>query len=60
MKKVVLLARVSTKGQAEDGYSLDFQVEKMLAYCKAMDYAVVGIYSENGALFVKLPFLMQK
>lgn len=48
MKKVVLLARVSTKGQAEDGYSLDFQVEKMLAYCKAMDYAVVGIYSENG------------
>ena len=48
MKKVVLYPRVSTKGQAEDGYSLDFQVEKMLAYCKAMDYAVVGIYSDNG------------
>lgn len=48
MKKVVLLARVSTRGQAEDGHSLDFQVEKMLAYCKAMDYAVVGIYYENG------------
>ena len=48
MKKVVLYPRVSTKGQVEDGYSLDFQVEKMLAYCKAMDYAVVGIYSDNG------------
>lgn len=48
MKKVVLYPRVSTKGQVEDGHSLDFQVEKMLAYCKAMDYAVVGIYSDNG------------
>lgn len=48
MKKVVLYLRVSTKGQAEDGYSLDFQKEKLLAYCKAMDYAVVGIYSDNG------------
>ena len=48
MKRVILYPRVSTKGQAEDGYSLDFQVEKMLAYCKALDYAVVGIYSDNG------------
>ena len=48
MKKVVLYPRVSTKGQAEDGYSIDFQIEKMIAYCKAMDYAVVGIYSDNG------------
>ena len=48
MKKVVLYLRVSTKGQAEDGHSLDFQKEKLLAYCKAMDYAVVGIYSDNG------------
>ena len=48
MKRVILYPRVSTKGQAEDGYSLEFQKEKMLAYCKAMDYAVVGIYSDNG------------
>lgn len=48
MKKVVLYLRVSTKGQAEDGYSLGFQKEKLLAYCKAKDYAVVGIYSDNG------------
>lgn len=48
MKKVILYIRVSTKGQADDGYSLDFQKEKLLAYCKAMDYAVVGIYSDNG------------
>lgn len=48
MKKVILYPRVSTKGQAEDGYSIDFQIEKMIAYCKAMDYAVVGIYSDNG------------
>ena len=48
MKKVVLYLRVSTKGQAEDGYSLDFQKEKLLAYCKAMDYAVVGIYVDDG------------
>ena len=31
-----------------DGYSLAFQVEKMINYCKAMDYAVVGIYSDDG------------
>lgn len=48
MKKVVLYLRVSTKGQVDDGYSLDFQKEKLLSYCKAMDYAVVGIYSDNG------------
>lgn len=48
MKKVVLYIRVSTKGQAEDGYSLEFQREKLLAYCKAMDYAVVGIYVDDG------------
>lgn len=48
MKRVVLYPRVSTKGQAEDGYSLNFQVEKMINYCKAMDYAVVGIYSDDG------------
>lgn len=48
MKKVVLYIRVSTKGQAEDGYSLEFQKEKLLAYCKAMDYAVVGIYVDDG------------
>ena len=33
MKRVVLYPRVSTKGQAEDGYSLAFQVEKMINYC---------------------------
>lgn len=48
MKKVILYIRVSTKGQAEDGYSLAFQKEKLLAYCKAMDYAVVGIYVDDG------------
>lgn len=48
MKKVILYIRVSTKGQAEDGYSLDFQKDKLLAYCKAMDYAVVGIYVDDG------------
>lgn len=47
MKRVILYLRVSTKAQ-EDGYSLEFQKEKLLAYCKAMDYAVVGIYSDNG------------
>ena len=48
MKKVILYIRVSTKGQAEDGYSLEFQKDKLLAYCKAMDYAVVGIYVDDG------------
>ena len=34
--KLALYARVSTDAQAEEGYSIDFQKEKLTAYAKSM------------------------
>lgn len=48
MKNVAIYLRVSTLNQAEEGYSLTFQKEKIIAYCKARDFAITNIYSDNG------------
>lgn len=47
MKRVILYLRVSTHGQ-EDGYSLDIQKERLLAYCQAHGWIVVAIISDPG------------
>ena len=48
MRRVVLYIRVSTREQAERGNSLEMQKERLLAYCKAMGWLVVGIYIDPG------------
>lgn len=48
MRRVVLYIRVSTREQAEHGYSIEMQKERLLAYCKAMGWLVVGIYIDPG------------
>lgn len=47
MKRVILYLRVSTNAQ-EEGYSIDIQKEKLLAYCKAHDWIVVAIVTDPG------------
>lgn len=48
MKKVILYIRVSTISQAEEGYSISEQKERLLAYCKAHGYMVVDIIVDPG------------
>ncbi|MCX7772101.1 MAG: recombinase family protein [Clostridia bacterium] len=40
MKRAALYIRVSTDRQSEEGYSIEFQEEKLRAYCKATDMVV--------------------
>lgn len=47
MKRVILYLRVSTSKQ-EEGYSIEIQKEKLLAYCKAHDWVVVAIITDPG------------
>lgn len=48
MKRVILYLRVSTNSQAEEGYSIEIQKDKLLAYCKAHDLIVVAIVTDPG------------
>ena len=48
MKRVALYIRVSTQEQAENGNSLEFQKEKLEAYCKIHEYKIVGEYVDAG------------
>ena len=46
MKRAILMARVSSDEQAK-GYSLDIQVEKLLAHCQKENVSVINIYKED-------------
>lgn len=46
--RVALYRRISTLTQMEKGYSLEAQLERMLAYCKAKDYEVVMNIADPG------------
>lgn len=48
MQRVAIYARVSTQEQAENGNSLDFQIEKLKAYCQLHEYKVVDEYVDAG------------
>ena len=48
IKNVAIYTRVSTEDQAKGGFSLEAQLEKLRAYCVALDYNVVGEYIEEG------------
>lgn len=47
-KRVFIYIRVSTTEQAEEGYSLGEQEERLKKYADAMDWEVVKIYSDPG------------
>lgn len=48
MKRVAIYARVSTQEQAENGNSLEFQIEKLKAYCQLHELKIVGEYIDAG------------
>ena len=48
MVKVAIYTRVSTEDQAMDGYSLEAQKERLLAYCEAQGWELAEFYEENG------------
>ena len=47
-KNAALYTRVSTEDQAKEGFSLDAQLDKLRAYCKARDWNIVGEYVDDG------------
>ena len=47
-KRVVIYIRVSTREQAEEGYSISEQESRLRKYCEAMGWDVVGVYIDPG------------
>ena len=47
MRKAIIYVRVSTDEQAEKGYSLQHQEERLRQYCKFQNIEVVGFYKED-------------
>lgn len=43
-----LYVRVSTDAQAEEGYSIDAQVEKLTQWCKIKGYGAYEVYQDGG------------
>lgn len=48
MQRVAIYVRVSTQEQAENGNSLDFQIDKLKAYCQLHEYKIVDEYVDAG------------
>lgn len=48
MQRVAIYARVSTQEQAENGNSLEFQIDKLKAYCQLHEFKIVGEYVDAG------------
>lgn len=48
IERVACYVRVSSDKQAEEGYSIDEQIDRLTAYCKAMDWRIVKIYTDAG------------
>lgn len=46
--KVAIYVRVSTNTQAEEGYSIDEQVDKLSSYCKIKNWQVYDVYKDGG------------
>lgn len=46
--RVALYVRVSTKEQAEEGYSIGAQLEKMRLYCQSKEWIIVDEYVDPG------------
>lgn len=48
MKKAAVYIRVSTQEQAQEGFSIPAQKERLLAFCKAKDWAVGDVFIDGG------------
>jgi len=48
INKVAIYVRVSTTNQAEEGYSIDEQKDKLTSYCQIKDWNVYKVYTDGG------------
>lgn len=48
MRRVAIYIRVSTTEQAEEGFSVPAQKEKLINYCKAREWIISDIYIDPG------------
>lgn len=48
ISRVALYTRVSREEQAEEGYSLDSQLDHLRDYCRARDWTIAGEYVDPG------------
>lgn len=48
MKKALLYIRVSTSRQDQEGYSIPMQKDRLISFCKAKGWAVVGVFVDPG------------
>ncbi len=46
--RAAIYTRVSTEDQAKEGFSLDAQLDKLQAYCKARDWIIGGEFVDEG------------
>ncbi|WP_186580152.1 recombinase family protein [Aquibacillus kalidii] len=46
--KVIGYIRVSTQGQARDGYSLAYQEDEIKAYCQAQGFTLLHLFKDEG------------
>ncbi|MEF8848325.1 MAG: recombinase family protein [Candidatus Thermoplasmatota archaeon] len=46
--RAAIYTRVSTEDQAKEGFSLDAQLDKLKAYCKARDWIITREYTDDG------------
>ncbi|WP_242327933.1 recombinase family protein [Lactococcus lactis] len=47
-KKVAIYTRVSTTNQAEEGFSIDEQIDRLTKYCEAMQWQIADLYTDAG------------
>ena len=47
-QQVAIYIRVSTQEQAQEGYSVEQQTDRLTSYCKARDWPIVDIYTDPG------------
>ncbi|MBQ8133383.1 MAG: recombinase family protein [Clostridia bacterium] len=48
MKRAAVYIRVSTQEQAQEGYSVGEQKERLIAYCKAQNWLIADLYVDGG------------
>ena len=48
MRRTAIYVRVSTLEQAQEGYSIGEQKERLIAYCKAQAWLIADIYVDGG------------
>lgn len=47
-RKVAIYVRVSTTNQAEEGYSIQGQIDSLIKYCEAMGWIIYEEYTDAG------------